>query len=430
VKADISIWDLIHTSAEHRRAFLKVFQDAHVAPEISPDSLGELVGMISAPQALTFSSHDLSAAGTDHNLPLHITVQYKDFRVPLTMVDDGAGVNVCPLRTALKLGFKPEDIRPTDKGMKSFDETHHDALGMLNIPLQVGPAIFDVQFYVVDLKTSFNLLLGRPWLHKHSILPSTLHRMVKFWWNNTVVVVLAENFDQPLESVSAVTPEDAVDPPLIRLQSRSSDSRIRVDHMEPISLIPWVDRVPSLSYRFNPATMVKNLCQKWGYQRGTPLGLGGTGLLEPLELPENKSRAGLGYQRPHQVRGGPSPDKKGKGWVRFVSAGFVNPNQSLAEPSNQGSKSGDEGVTAMSEDTETSLVQLFEEGMSLGQEAGDAGVCVLHESDLRVDDPQALISTRARASDSKWYFARGGPDGPNRRQEEKPWGEGQGLTIQ
>jgi hypothetical protein len=55
IKADVSIWDLIHTSTEHREAFLRIFRAAHVAPDITPDSLGEVVGMIVAPQALTFS---------------------------------------------------------------------------------------------------------------------------------------------------------------------------------------------------------------------------------------------------------------------------------------------------------------------------------------------------------------------------------------
>ena len=49
VKADISIWDLIHTSSEHREAFLHVFQAAHVSRAIEPATLESMVGMIAEP---------------------------------------------------------------------------------------------------------------------------------------------------------------------------------------------------------------------------------------------------------------------------------------------------------------------------------------------------------------------------------------------
>ena len=83
----------------------------------------------------------------------------------MTLVDNGACLNVYPLRTASELGCKAEDITPTTKGMTPFDNTHHDALGVVVIPLTISLVEFDVDFYIVDLEPSFNLLLGRPWLH-------------------------------------------------------------------------------------------------------------------------------------------------------------------------------------------------------------------------------------------------------------------------
>ena len=74
VKADISIWDLIHSSREHREAFLRVFQAAHVSQTIEPSTLENMVGMIAEPQVISFSSDELPPAGTNHNQPLFITV--------------------------------------------------------------------------------------------------------------------------------------------------------------------------------------------------------------------------------------------------------------------------------------------------------------------------------------------------------------------
>ena len=98
-------------------------------------------------------------------------MQFKSFRIPLSLVDNGLGLNVCPLCTTLKLGFKAEDTTPVVKGMTSFDNMHHDSLWILDIPLHIGLVVFDVEFYIVDLEPSFNLLLGCPWLHKHQVIP-------------------------------------------------------------------------------------------------------------------------------------------------------------------------------------------------------------------------------------------------------------------
>jgi hypothetical protein len=56
------------------------------------------------------------------------------------LIDDGAGVNVCPLRVAVKLSIDLESIIPTTTGIKAFDDTYHEVLGTIELPLQIGPA--------------------------------------------------------------------------------------------------------------------------------------------------------------------------------------------------------------------------------------------------------------------------------------------------
>ena len=38
----------------------------------------------------------------------------------------------------------------------------------------------EVTCYVIDADTLYNLLLGRPWIHRNSIVPSTLHQVMKY----------------------------------------------------------------------------------------------------------------------------------------------------------------------------------------------------------------------------------------------------------
>ena len=58
--------------------------------------------------------------------------------------------------------------------------------------MEVGPQQFVIPFQVLDIPRSFNLLLGRPWIHSVGAIPSSLHQMVKFVSNGQVVTVLGE----------------------------------------------------------------------------------------------------------------------------------------------------------------------------------------------------------------------------------------------
>jgi len=35
-------------------------------------------------------------------------------------------------------------------------------------------------YYVIDVDTSYNMLLGRPWIHRNIVIPSTLHQVMKY----------------------------------------------------------------------------------------------------------------------------------------------------------------------------------------------------------------------------------------------------------
>lgn len=37
-----------------------------------------------------------------------------------------------------------------------------------------------VTFHVIDAITSTNVLLGRPWMHEHKVVPSTWHQCFKY----------------------------------------------------------------------------------------------------------------------------------------------------------------------------------------------------------------------------------------------------------
>nr|CAN61210.1 hypothetical protein VITISV_014941 [Vitis vinifera] len=138
---------------------------------------------------IVFSDDDLPPDGLDHIRPLYITIGCSGRRVPSVLLDNGSALNVCPLATAIALGFAPSDFGPSTQTVRAYDSTKRKVMGTLMIDLQNSPATFSTLFQVLRIPTSFNLLLGRPWIHIVRVIPSSLHQKVKFIHDGQVIIV-------------------------------------------------------------------------------------------------------------------------------------------------------------------------------------------------------------------------------------------------
>lgn len=65
-----------------------------------------MLGLIISRNGFSFSDEDLPPEGHKHDQSLNKRVLCKKHRVPLVLIDKGSGLNVCPLRTAMRLGQK------------------------------------------------------------------------------------------------------------------------------------------------------------------------------------------------------------------------------------------------------------------------------------------------------------------------------------
>ncbi|KAK4721301.1 hypothetical protein R3W88_011534 [Solanum pinnatisectum] len=84
---------------------------------------------------VSFSDEELPCEGLMHNKALHITIKCWDKIVNRVLIDD-------------------------------------------DLAIIVGPANFIVEFQVMDITTSYNLLLRRPWIHMAGAVPSILHQLM------------------------------------------------------------------------------------------------------------------------------------------------------------------------------------------------------------------------------------------------------------
>ena len=138
---------------------------------------------------IVFSDDDLPPEGPDHVRPLYITVGCSGRRVPSVLLDNGSALNIFPLATAIALGFAPSYSGPSTQIVRAYDSTKREVMGTLVIDLQIGSATFSTLFQVLRIPRSFNLLLGRPWIHRVGAIPSSLHQKVKFIHDGQVIMV-------------------------------------------------------------------------------------------------------------------------------------------------------------------------------------------------------------------------------------------------
>ena len=138
---------------------------------------------------VVFSDDDLPPEGLDHILLLYIIVGYLGHRVPSAMLVNGSTLNICPLATTIALSFSPSDFGPSTKIVRAYNSTKREVMGTLVIDLQIDPATFSTLFQVLRIPTSFNLLLGRPWIHRARTISYSLHQKVKFIHDGQVIMV-------------------------------------------------------------------------------------------------------------------------------------------------------------------------------------------------------------------------------------------------
>ncbi|RVW60154.1 Transposon Ty3-I Gag-Pol polyprotein [Vitis vinifera] len=121
-QARISIWSLLASSSTHRDALTRALSQIRVDTTTTPEGL---IHMMTAGRAtcIVFSDDDLPPEGSGHTRPLYISVGCSGRRVPSVLLDNGSALNVCPLATAIALGYAPSDFGPSTQTVRAYDST-------------------------------------------------------------------------------------------------------------------------------------------------------------------------------------------------------------------------------------------------------------------------------------------------------------------
>ncbi|RDX94360.1 hypothetical protein CR513_23260, partial [Mucuna pruriens] len=97
-----------------------------------------------------------------------------------------------PKATLEKLPYDKVRVKNNSIIVRAFNGSKMEVMGELEIPVQIGPFIFQISFQVMDIRLTYSCLLGRPWIHAAGVVPSSLHQKLKFIVDNELVIISRE----------------------------------------------------------------------------------------------------------------------------------------------------------------------------------------------------------------------------------------------
>jgi hypothetical protein len=129
------------------------------------------------------------------------------------LVNTGAAVNIMPYSVLRRLGRSAEYLIKTNIALSDFNGQASEAQVALNVDLTVGRKTVPTSFFIINSKSTYNVLLGRDWIHANCCIPSMMHQCLIQWDGDEVEVVHA---DDSIEiSLAAMSVWDAEDQELI-----------------------------------------------------------------------------------------------------------------------------------------------------------------------------------------------------------------------
>ncbi|XP_040960225.1 uncharacterized protein [Gossypium hirsutum] len=141
--ARIFVLTLLLNSEVHRSALMRMLNETYVANDISVGKLDRLVNNISADNFVFFNDDEIPPGGVGSTKALHITVQCKGHILPGVLIDNGSALNVLPLFILNRLPIDSSHMKTCQNMVRAFDGTERKVMGRIEIPLLIGPTVYD-----------------------------------------------------------------------------------------------------------------------------------------------------------------------------------------------------------------------------------------------------------------------------------------------
>ncbi|XP_059650116.1 uncharacterized protein LOC132295866 [Cornus florida] len=144
------------------------------------DELNERAdGFVRLEEEEAANSRKTSIISTEEKSIAKICLTVAECLVRRVLIDPGSSTNVMPRVTFDRLEIEPEKLKPTGNPLLGFNRKRVDPIGMVELTVQAAERVLTESFVVVEIYPSYNLLMGRGWIHRVQGVPSTLHQVMR-----------------------------------------------------------------------------------------------------------------------------------------------------------------------------------------------------------------------------------------------------------
>ncbi|KAM1222052.1 hypothetical protein ACFX2J_009630 [Malus domestica] len=120
--------------------------------------------------AIHFTDEDLLLGSKPHNRPIFVSGYVREHKVNRMLVDGGSAINIMPKSTMNTIGIKADELSLSRLLIQGFNQGGQRVMSMIRVEMTIGELKSSTIFHVIDARTSYGLLLGRPWIHANGVI--------------------------------------------------------------------------------------------------------------------------------------------------------------------------------------------------------------------------------------------------------------------
>ncbi|XP_013624583.1 PREDICTED: uncharacterized protein LOC106330698 [Brassica oleracea var. oleracea] len=136
--------------------------------------------MLLGTNEISFTGKEKEKVLTPHQNAMVTSLTVAHCLVKTILVENGSSSNIIFQAAYQDLGLEESALAGRINPLIGFSGEVKQTAEEVILPVYAKGINMSTKFLVVDCQSSYNMILGRPWIHDMGAVPSTLHRTVKF----------------------------------------------------------------------------------------------------------------------------------------------------------------------------------------------------------------------------------------------------------
>ncbi|XP_062103243.1 uncharacterized protein LOC133814272 [Humulus lupulus] len=133
-----------------------------------------------AGQTISFVNDEATDLLHPHHDDLVISLYIANCFIKRVLIDNGSSANILFLNVLRDMKVDESTIIGKYTVLIGFSGEQKHSIGEINLHVWAEGVNLHTKFIIVDCPSSYNAILGQPWIHEMEVVPSTYHQVIKF----------------------------------------------------------------------------------------------------------------------------------------------------------------------------------------------------------------------------------------------------------